>query len=69
MIFSDSKCKTHQFKSEVQQVLMVESKVLRKVFNSQAIFWVCDRLTTGCGFHVNLMQDFEQQGQIEYSMG
>ncbi len=27
-----------QFKSEVQQVLMAENKVLRKGFDSQAIF-------------------------------
>jgi predicted MPP superfamily phosphohydrolase len=31
-----------QFKSEVQQVLMAENKVLRKVFDSQEIFVVCD---------------------------
>jgi hypothetical protein len=31
-----------QFKSEVQQVLMAENKVLRKVFDSQEIFMVCD---------------------------
>jgi hypothetical protein len=31
-----------QFKSEVQQMLMDEIKVLRKVFGSQAIFSVCD---------------------------
>jgi hypothetical protein len=31
-----------QFKSEVQQELMAEDKVLRKGFDSQGIFWVCD---------------------------
>jgi hypothetical protein len=31
-----------QFKSEVQQVLMAEDKILRKAFDSQEIFWVCD---------------------------
>lgn len=31
-----------QFKSEVQQVLMDENKILRKVFDSQEIFSVCD---------------------------
>ncbi len=31
-----------QFKFEVQQVLMDENKVLRKVFDSQEIVWVCD---------------------------
>jgi Protein of unknown function (DUF4231) len=31
-----------QFKSEVQQVLMAEDKVLRKELDSQGIFWVCD---------------------------
>jgi hypothetical protein len=31
-----------QFKSEVQQVLMSEIKVLRQAFDSQEIFWVCD---------------------------
>jgi hypothetical protein len=31
-----------QFKTEVQQVLMSEIKVLRQAFDSQEIFWVCD---------------------------
>ncbi|NJM76104.1 MAG: hypothetical protein HC852_10315 [Acaryochloridaceae cyanobacterium RU_4_10] len=31
-----------QFKSEVQQVLMDENKILRKAFDSQGIFSVCD---------------------------
>jgi uncharacterized protein len=31
-----------QFKSEVQQELMGENKILRKAFYSQEIFWVCD---------------------------
>jgi hypothetical protein len=31
-----------QFKSEVQQVLMDENKILRKAFDSQGIFEVCD---------------------------
>jgi transposase len=31
-----------QFKCEVQQVLMDENKVLRKAFDSQEIFAVCD---------------------------
>jgi hypothetical protein len=31
-----------QFKSEVQQELMAEDKILRKAFDSQGIFWVCD---------------------------
>jgi hypothetical protein len=34
--------KERQFKSEVQQVLMAEDKILRKAFDSQGIFWVCD---------------------------
>jgi sulfate/thiosulfate transport system permease protein len=29
---------TRQFKSEVQQVLMAENKILRKAFDSQGIF-------------------------------
>jgi hypothetical protein len=33
--------KFRQFKSEVQQVLMAEDKILRMVFDSQGIFWVC----------------------------
>jgi len=32
--------KLRQFKSEVQQVLMAEDKVLRKAFDSQEIFSV-----------------------------
>ena len=31
-----------QFKSEVQQVLMAEKKILRKAFDSQEIFVVYD---------------------------
>jgi hypothetical protein len=34
--------KNRQFKSEVQQELMAEDKILRKAFDSQGIFWVCD---------------------------
>jgi hypothetical protein len=34
--------KERQFKSEVQQELMAEDKILRKAFDSQGIFWVCD---------------------------
>jgi hypothetical protein len=32
----------YQFKSEVQQALMAEDKILCKGFDSQGIFWVCD---------------------------
>jgi hypothetical protein len=40
----DAAClgEVRQFKSEVQQELMSETKVLHKGFDSQGIFWVCD---------------------------
>jgi hypothetical protein len=38
----DLESERRQFKSEVQQVLMAEDKILRKAFDSQEIFWVCD---------------------------
>jgi hypothetical protein len=41
-IFKGISNRNRQFKSEVQQELMAEDKVLRKGFDSQGIFWVCD---------------------------
>jgi hypothetical protein len=38
--FSDLSGAKRQFKSEVQQELMGEDKILRMVFDSQEIFWV-----------------------------
>jgi hypothetical protein len=41
-LWKKNKTEQRQFKSEVQQELMAEDKVLRKGFDSQGIFWVCD---------------------------